>query len=92
MTELCESVAVGLVGDADAKCPFCERKGAIPLRNLKTKHGALGKARRLCGNPNSAFDSDVGSEIASPLLPTLGGGKRHSGCVVKEGIFTDVAV
>lgn len=90
MTELCEGVAVGVVGDKDPTCPFCEGKGPIALRNLKTKHGTLKKERRLHDNLES--DADISSEDVGPVLPTPGGGEKHAGWVVAEGVFEDFEV
>lgn len=90
MTELCEGVALGIMGENDPTCPFCEGKGPIALRDLKTKHGKLKKESRLRENLESK--SDVTSEDVGPVLATPGGGQPHSGWVARPGVFEDVEV
>lgn len=90
MTELCEGVAPGLLGELDTTCPFCEGKGPIALRNLKTKHGELKQEKRLHDNLESS--GDVTSEDVGPVMPTPGGGQPHAGWVVEACVFEDTPV
>lgn len=90
MTQLCEGVAVGILGDSSPTCPFCEGKGPVELRGLHTKHGKLKSEQRL--RENLASSSVVDSESVGAVMPIDGGNTPHEGWVVKAGVFEDFDV